>query len=159
MNTLEKWNPFAARSWDPFKDLEQFENRLGTLFGRLPAKTNGEAQESITVPEWAPVVDITEDEKEFLVKAELPGLKKEEIKISVEDGVLTISGERKVEKEEKNKKYHRIERAYGRFERSFTLPDQAEAAKVNAEFNDGVLQVHLPKSPKAAPKAQEIKIS
>ena len=156
MNTLTRWNPFRTSSWDPFKDLEDFEQRLSSVFGRGVAKPNGE--EAISIADWAPLVDIIEDDKEFLVKAELPGLKVEEIKVTVEEGVLTISGERKVEKEEKNKKYHRVERAYGKFERSFTLPDKADGARANAEFKEGVLQVHLPKTEKPAGKALEVKI-
>ncbi len=157
MNTLTRWNPFGTTTWDPFKDLEQFEQRLASAFGRGVAKPNGE--EAIAMADWAPLVDISEDDKEFLVKAELPGLKKEEVKVTVEEGVMTISGERKVEKEEKTKKYHRVERSYGKFERSFTLPDKADGTKVNAEFKDGVLQVHLPKTEKPATKAVEVKIS
>ena len=111
----------------------------------------------MAIADWAPVVDIGEDEKEFLIKAELPGLKREEVKVTVEDGVLSISGERKAEKEEKTKKYHRVERSYGSFLRSFTLPEGCDPAKVNAEFKEGVLNVHLAKSPKAQPKAIEIK--
>ena len=95
-------------------------------------------KESITLAEWSPLVDITEDDKEYLIKAELPEIKKEEIKFTVENGVLVISGERKLEKEEKGRKYHGVERAYGSFVRSFSLPDDADADKVNAEFNDGV---------------------
>jgi HSP20 family protein len=102
-------------------------------------------------------VDITEDEHEFLVKAELPDIKREDVKITVEDQVLTIAGERRQEKEEKNKKYHRIEREYGSFSRSFSLPANAAADKVSAEFKDGLLRVRLPKDGKAAPKTIEIK--
>ncbi len=113
----------------------------------------------MTVAAWTPSVDITEDEKEYLVKADLPEVKKEDVKITVENGVLTITGERKFEKEEKDKKYHRVERSHGNFLRSFTLPDGADASKVNAEFKDGVLKAHLPKSDKAKPKAVEVKVS
>lgn len=142
--------------WDPFQELNELQNRLTTLFGRTAVHpVSGE--ESITTAEWAPVVDITEDEKEFAVKAELPGLKREEVNVSVQDGVLSITGERKVEKEEKNKKYHRVERSYGSFLRSFSLPETADASKVVAEFKDGVLNIRLPKSPKAQPKTIEIK--
>ena len=105
------------------------------------------------------MVDITEDEKEYIVKAEIPEMKKEDIKISVHDDVLSISGERKYEKEEKGKKYHRVERAYGSFMRNFTLPQDADGSKVNAEYKDGVLKVHLPKSEKAKPKAIEVKVA
>jgi HSP20 family protein len=106
---------------------------------------NGHGQESITESLWEPLTDITEDGKEFLVKLELPGMKKEDVKVTVENGTLRISGERKAEKEEKTKKYHRIERSYGAFERTFTLPAGADGSKVNADYKDGVLTVHLPK--------------
>ena len=108
--------------------------------------------------DWAPRVDISEDDKEYIVKAEVPEVKKEDIKVRVEEGVLRITGERKSEKEEKGKKFHRIERSYGSFERSFTLPDDADATKVTSEFTEGMLQVHLPKSPSAKPKAIEVKV-
>jgi HSP20 family protein len=159
MSALEKWNPFRASAlWDPIRELEAMQNRLSSLLGRrLPLLREG-GQEEFTVTEWSPPVDIAEDDKEYIVKAELPGLNKENIKVSVEGGVLSIAGERKVEKEEKNKKYHRIERSYGSFTRSFTLPDDASGEKVNAEFKDGVLKVHLPKEEKAKSKSIEVKI-
>lgn len=142
--------------WDPFQELNELQNRLSNLLGR-PALRPANGEEGITVADWAPVVDISENANEYLIKAELPGLKREEVKVTVEDGVLSISGERKVEKEEKDKKFHRIERSYGSFVRSFSLPDGSDATKVNAEFKDGVLNVRLAKSPKAQPKAIEIK--
>jgi HSP20 family protein len=154
MNTLTRWNPF--RTWDPFRDLQDFEQRLATAFGRGVAKANGE--DALATADWAPLVDISEDEKEFLVRVELPGLRKEEVKVTVDNGVLTISGERKVEKEEKTRKYHRVERSYGKFERNFTLPDKVDSAKVTAEFKEGMLEVCLPKTEKAASKALEVKI-
>ena len=113
----------------------------------------------MTVAEWAPVVDIIEDETEYLIKVDLPEIKKEEVKVTVENGVLVLSGERKLEKEEKGRKYHRIERAYGSFGRTFSLPDNADAEKVNAEFNEGVLKLHIAKSEAARPKQIEVKIS
>jgi HSP20 family protein len=159
MKTLTRWNPFRAGTWDPFRDLEEFEHRLASTLGRVMSKPNGDGTEAITTTDWAPLVEITEDDKEFLVKAELPGLKKEDLNVTVENSAMTISGERKVEKEEKTKKYHRVERAYGKFVRSFVLPDKADAAEVSAEFKDGVLQVHLPKAEKPASKALDIKIN
>jgi len=157
MSALTRWDPLSR--WSPWKELEDVEKRLSTIFGRTPMATSGEKKEAITVTEWSPLVDITEDEKEYLVKAELPEMKKEEIKINVQDDVLSISGERQCEKEEKGKKYHRVERAYGSFMRSFTLPEDADGSKINAEYKDGVLKVHLPKSEKAKPKAIEVKVS
>jgi HSP20 family protein len=148
MNALTKWNPF----WE----LEDIQNRLSSLFGRTPLRGLGE--EAMTVSEWTPLVDIAEDDKEYLIKAELPEVKKEDVKVTVENGVLTITGERKFEKEEKNKKYHRVERAYGSFMRSFTLPEGAAGDKINAEFKDGVLKVHLPKSAEAKPKSIDVKV-
>ena len=146
MNSLTKWNPF--------RELEDIQNRLSSIFGRTPIRGLGE--EAMTVIEWRPLVDIVEDEKEYLIKAELPDVKKEDVKVTVENGVLTITGERKFEKEEKGKKYHRIERAYGSFMRSFTLPEGAAGDKISAEFKDGVLKVHLPKS--AEPKSKPIDV-
>jgi HSP20 family protein len=142
--------------WDPVLELNELQNRLNNLLGRTSLRPNN-GEEALALADWAPLVDITEDDKEFLIKAELPGLKRDEVKVTVEDGVLSISGERKTEKEEKNKKFHRVERSYGSFLRSFTLPDGADATKVNAEFSDGVLNVRLAKTPKAQPKSIEIK--
>jgi HSP20 family protein len=135
------------------------EKRLSTIFGRPLTSSTGESKEAISVTQWSPLVDITEDDKEYLVKAEIPEIKKEDIKINVHDDVLTLSGERKYEKEEKGKKYHRVERAYGSFLRSFTLPEDADGSKISAEYKDGMLKLHLPKSEQAKKKAIEVKIA
>ncbi|MCX7722332.1 MAG: Hsp20/alpha crystallin family protein [Verrucomicrobiae bacterium] len=150
MNTLSRW--------DPFKELDELHNRLTSLFGRAPVRHQAGKEESITVAEWVPLVDVIEDENEYLIKVELAGLSKDDVKVTVEGGTLTISGERKIEKEEKGKRFHRVERAYGSFMRSFTLPDDADAANVTAEFKDGVLRVHLPKAKAAKPRQIEVKI-
>ena len=149
----------ALTRWDPFKELEETHNRLARVFGLQPARVPNGDKETMTITEWAPSVDISEDDKEWLVKADLPEVKKDDVKVAVENGVLTLTGERKFEKVEKDRKYHRIERSYGNFLRSFTLPDAADGSKVSAEFKDGVLRVHLPKSEKARPKAVEVKVS
>jgi len=149
----------AITRWDPFKELDELQNRLSTLFDRVTTRRQQVGNEVMTVAEWSPLVDITEDDREYLIKAELPEVKKEDVKVTVENGVLTITGERKFEKEEKGKKYHRIERAYGNFIRSFTLPDDADANKVSAEFKDGVLSVRVSKSDTAKPKQIEVKIN
>lgn len=144
--------------WNPFKEMERMQNRLASLFDESPWKLDGTKEEALTVTEWSPRVVITEDDKEFLIKAELPDVKKEDVKVTVEDGVLTLSGERKFEKEEKNKKYHRIESEYGSFLRSFTLPAATSGDKVAAEFEDGLLKIRLPKEAKPiSSKAIEIK--
>ena len=140
------------------RELEDFQNRILGAFNPASARrSNG--QESLTFAEWLPLVDIAEDEKEYLITTELPEVKKDDVKVTVENGVLTITGERKFEKEEKNTKYHRIERSYGSFARSFALPDDGDATKVNAEFKDGMLKVHVAKSEAARPKQIEVKVS
>jgi len=143
--------------WNPFRELDEVQNRLGNFFGgTFPRFGNGNG--GLKLAAWSPEVDITEDDKEYLVKADLPEMKRDEINVKVENGALLMSGERKAEKEEKNKKFHRIERSYGNFMRSFTLPEDADGAKVSAEFKNGVLQVHLPKNPVAKPKTIEVKV-
>ena len=145
--------------WDPFKETDELQKRLSSIFGLAPMRLSNGQQETMTVAQWSPVVDITEDEKEYLIKVELPEVRKEDVKLVVENGVLTLSGERKFEKEEKNRKYHRIERAYGSFTRCFSLPDDAEDGKATAEFKDGLLTVRLAKNEKARPKSIEVKVS
>ncbi len=153
MNGLTKWNPLT--DWDPFRELNEFSNRLGAFFGQTPA---GRREEGGTPAEWSPSVDIVEDDKEFLVKAELPEVKKEDVHVNVQNNVLTIQGERSFQKEEKGKRYHRRERGYGAFTRSFTLPEGTDASKVKAEYKDGLLKVHLPKSEEAKPKQIEVRV-
>jgi HSP20 family protein len=144
--------------WDPFRELEEMEERLATWFGRAPLRRFGR-EEPLFGADWAPLVDIAEDEKEYLITADLPEVNKDDIKVSVDDGTLTLKGERRLEKQEKGKKFHRIERAYGSFLRSFSIPDDADGTKVSAEFKEGVLKVHLPKTAKPKPKAVEVKVS
>ena len=151
----------ALTQWNPFREMDELQRRLASAFDLAPYRrssvTTGE--ENMTVPEWAPAVDIIEDDKEYLIKVELPEVPKDAVKVTMEGGTLTISGERKAEKEEKNRKFHRLERYYGRFERSFSIPDDAEEGRVNAEYKDGVLRVHLAKSEKARPKQIEVKVN
>ena len=156
MSALTRWEPLTR--WSPWKELEDMEKRLSTMFGRAPVTTDGDKKEAISVAQWSPLVDITEDDKEYVVKAEIPEMKKEDIKINVHDDVLTMSGDRKYEKEEKGKKYHRVERPYGSFMRNFTLPEDADCSKISAEYKDGLLKVHLPKSEQTKKKAIEVKI-
>lgn len=147
--------------WNPWKEMEELQNRLGSVFGSGAGRSvpAGSTDEKLTVSAWTPLVDIAEDEKEYYIKAEVPEISKDDLSVKVQDGVLTISGERKFEKEEKGKKYHRVERVYGNFTRSFSLPENADESKVNAEFKDGVLVVRVGKSERAKPKQVEVKIT
>jgi HSP20 family protein len=146
--------------WDPFKELEDMNFRLNRLFGHSssPRTASDAGKDAMTVFDWSPTVDIAETPEEFHVKAELPEVKKEDVKLSVDDGVLRLQGERKQEKEEKGKKFHRVERSYGSFLRTFVLPDNVDGTQVRAEFKDGVLNVRLPKTEKAKTKSIEVKI-
>ena len=149
----------ALIRWYPFREMDELQSRLANALGRASAASRGSgSSENCTVAEWSPLVDVVEDDKEYVIKAELPGIQKENVKVTVEDGVLAISGERKFEQEQKDKKYHRTERAYGSFVRSFAFPDDADPAKVLAEFKDGVLYVRLAKNEKAQPKTIEVKV-
>jgi HSP20 family protein len=151
MNALKRWNQLT--------DLEAFRNGLDSLWRRSSVRRPVDQEEPMAVAEWSPLVDISEDDKEYLIKAELPEMKKEDLEVTAEEGTLTIMGERKFENGEKGKKYHRVERAYGTFGRSFSLPDDASPAKVSAEFKDGVLTVHLVKDEKAKLRQVEVKVS
>ena len=142
--------------WNPFRELEDLQTRLNRMMADPGV---GRADEPFAFADWAPAVDINETDTEYTVKADLPEVKKEDLKIALEDGVLTIQGERKQEKEEKGKKFHRVERQYGQFVRRFALPTEVDAAKVQAEFKDGVLNVRVPKSTIARPKTVEVKVA
>ena len=151
-------------TWNPFGELDELQNRLGGFFlGGFPNRMgvltrrvgNGD---SLKLADWSPLVDITEDDHEYLFKADLPEMKKDDVKVTIENGILYISGERRAEKEEKKKKFHRLERFFGTFERTFTVPEDADPTKIVAEFRDGVLQIHLPKRPMPKPKTLEVKV-
>jgi len=139
--------------WEPFRDLvslrSDFDRLFESFFGGLPA-----VQEDL----WAPVVDIIENNGNIEVKAELPGMSKDDIKVTVKDDILSLSGERKQEKEIKEKTYHRIERFYGSFCRNIQLPESVEADKVKATYKDGVLNILLPKPVSAKPKKIDVEV-
>jgi HSP20 family protein len=149
----------ALKRWNQLRDLEAFQHGLDSLLGRSPARRPEGQEEPMAVTEWSPLVDISEDDTEYRIKAELPEVKKADVQVTAEEGTLTIMGERKFEKEEKTRKYHRVERAYGTFGRSFSLPEDASPAKVSAELKDGVLTVHLVKDAKAKPQQVEVTVS
>jgi len=136
--------------WTPWQELESVNRQLSRLLDDSPSSMDSEMNR------WAPSVDIRESDEALLVQAELPGIDKKDVKLEVKDGVLTISGERHYEKDVKEESVHRIERSYGSFTRSFSLPTNIDAEKVAAEMKDGVLHVRLPKRESAKPKAIEI---
>lgn len=141
--------------WNPIRELEEISNRLDSVFGRRQGEG---ATSRLAVSDWSPTVDIEETEGEFLVTAELPGVEKKDIHIKLENGSLIVQGERRVEKEETQKKLHRIERSYGSFFRSFALPEEIDREKISADYEDGLLKVHLPKAPETEVSAKEITI-
>lgn len=147
----------AMMNRDTFRELENVSDRLNRMLTRRTMPDIGQ-DESLALADWAPLVDVMETDVDFQIQAELPGVEKKDVKLSVEDGVLMISGRREQKKEEKSKRYHRTERAYGSFARSFTVPDSVDGQKVTAEFDNGILTVRLPKSEKARPKSIEIKV-
>ena len=140
--------------WDPFRQMEDMFDRYSRNIGW----PRGGSQEIMATGDWAPRVDIAETDNEFIIKAEIPEVKKEDVKVTVDSGVLAIRGERKQEKEEKGKKFHRVERYYGSFTRSFTLPDNVDESKIEASFKDGVLNLKIPKTEAVKPKAIEVKV-
>jgi HSP20 family protein len=153
---LTRWEPMQR--WDPFRELEEMSTRLNRLF-REPGARELADNGGLALADWTPAMDVQETDAEYLVKTDLPDVKKGDVTVSVQDGQLCVSGERKHEKEEKGKRFHRLERAYGRFERRLGLPTDVDPTKIAAEFKDGVLQVHLPKSATARPQTIDVKVS
>ena len=137
---------------EPFRELEEMTNRLNRIFRREVANDEVFAG-------WAPAVDVQETNTEYLIKTDLPEVRREDVKVSVEDGILAVEGERKMEKEESGKKFHRVERSYGRFMRRMAVPTDVDQDKVVADFKDGVLNIHLPKSPAMKPRAVDVKVA
>jgi HSP20 family protein len=141
--------------WDPFRDLTVLRDRMNRLFEDVFPSLRLEDAELMQTT-WSPAVDIYETENELVLTAELPGVNEKDVEIKVEDNTLSIKGERKLEKETKEENYHRIERAYGSFYRSFTLPNYIDYDNIQAEFENGLLRVHMPKKPEVKPKKVKI---
>jgi len=142
----------AIIRWDPFRDLVTLRDKMNRLFEDA---VRGEEKDLIT-SSWAPAVDIYETENELVLAAEVPGVEEKDVEISVEDNTLSIRGERKFQKETKEENYHRIERSYGSFYRSFTLPSYVDQERIHAEHESGVLKVHMPKKPEVKPRKVKI---
>jgi HSP20 family protein len=140
--------------WEPFTAMSDLLNRFPAWFGpypRLPGTFEGSS-------DWSPSVDISETDGEYLIRAALPGVKKEDAKVTYEDGMLTLSGERQQEQELKDEKFHKVESFYGNFFRSFALPDGVDEKAIRADSKDGVLTVHVPKVKVEAKKPTTIKV-
>jgi HSP20 family protein len=150
MNTLITWNQL--------REMEEAQNRVTRFLGGFPTRRGTGETHSLAVADWSPEVDISQDEHEYLLKADLPEIKKDDLRVTVEDGILCVSGERKSEMEDQKRKFHRVERSYGSFRRSFTLPEDTDSKKVTAEFRDGVLKVHLPTMAITKTKALQVKV-
>jgi len=144
----------AVIRWDPFRDLNVLQDRMNRLFD--DAGRGWRHDEPASTTTWSPSVDIYETEGDIVVKAELPGIDRKDITLNLEKNVLTIRGERKFEKEAKDDNYHRIERSYGAFSRSFSIPATVNEEKISADYKDGVLTISLPKKEQAKPKQIQI---
>jgi len=143
--------------WNPFQEFENLLERYNQGGGRRLSKAG---ESDMTFADWAPSVDIEEAEDKYVIKADLPGVDKKDIDVKLENGVLSIRGEKNVEKETgKNTRQHRRERFHGSFARSFTLPDAVKADAVDASYRDGVLTLHIPKTEEAKPRSIEIKVN
>ena len=138
--------------WEPFGDVETLFNRLVKgNFVRLPQSSTGSV-------EWSPSADISETDQEYVIRAELPAVKKEDVQVTVEDGTIMIKGERKQQNVDKKEKYHRVETFYGSFERTFALPENVDANSIRCESKDGILTVHIPKTETHKQGPKQIKV-
>ena len=150
MNTISMRNPY--------REMERLQDRVLRAMQLSQSRNDQENDTLLEVSDWSPSVDITEDEKEYVISADLPRVSKDDVKVVVENGSLILRGERQQEAEHKGTKVHRIERSYGSFYRTFTLPDDADGNGVTANFKDGVLRVSLPKSEEKKPKNIEVRV-
>ena len=142
--------------WEPFRDVDDmFDRFFADTMRRWPRTASSDERQMYA---WAPAADVSETDKEYLIKAELPEVRKDDLDITVQDGVLTLAGERKEEKREQNEKVHRVERFHGTFSRRFTLPDDADEQGIRAESKDGVLVIHIPKQKVTPPQPRQIQI-
>jgi HSP20 family protein len=139
---------------DPYREIATLQDRLNRAFGSSVARSD--RQDEMSLGAWAPPVDIAEEKDRILITAELPGFREDEVSVQIEDGMLTLSGERQFEKETDGKSYHRVERSYGQFVRSFSLPNNVDRERIKANFTNGLLQVELPKREDAKPRTIKI---
>lgn len=154
--SLIRWNPTHELDRCP-SDFFGIQLEINRVFDNF-FRGGVQADENFVTSYWTPAVDIAEQENEYIVKMELPGVNKDDVKLSLESNILTIKGEKKQEKEEKDKNLHRLERSYGSFQRSFALPTTVKSDKIDAVFKDGVLSISLPKAEEEKPKQIEVKV-
>jgi HSP20 family protein len=146
---------FRSLSTDPFRELFELQRNINQLFDE---SFEGK-REDAGLKAWTPAVDVYEDENSFMIKMDLPEVSREDVNVSLNENTLSISGERRVENEDKRENYHRVERRYGQFYRSFTLPPNINAEAISAQVKDGVLRLTLPKREEARPKQIEVRVS
>ena len=151
---IVKWTP-QQRAWAPFQDLLTIQDRINSLFEDTLGMKDDQALATTT---WRPLVDIFEDDQAIVIKAELPEMEEKDIQIDLDNNLLTIKGERKLEKEEKKESYHRVERFYGTFQRTFELPATVDREEISASYDKGVLKVTLPKKEESKPKKVQIEV-
>jgi len=143
----------AITRWDPFREVQSLQNRVNALF-----RDFSEGEGSTTTASFIPAVDVYEDEKKVVLKLEVPGIEEKDLDVRVENNTLTVKGERKFDKEEKEENFHRIERRYGSFYRAFTLPTTVDAEHIDASYNAGILKLELKKKPEAQPKQIKVNV-
>ena len=144
--------------WEPLREIDDLFARYNPFFGWLAAARQGGVEEG-DAQAWTPVANISETEDAYFIKAELPEVSKEDVKVTVNENVITISGERRKEAEQQDERVHRVESFYGNFSRSFRLPEDADIAAIQAESRNGVLKVRVPKSPAPKPKTVEVQVN
>jgi HSP20 family protein len=154
MGLVERRNAMSLIRWEPFTAMDDMFSRFPNLLGRWP-RVSGNTEASL---DWSPSVDISETGQEYLIRATLPAVKKEDVEITVDDGMLTLSGERRQKEEQKDEKFHKVESFYGSFSRSFALPDAIDSAAIRAESKEGVLTIHVPKTRVEARNPTTIKV-
>lgn len=154
--SLVRWNPVRELANFP-SDILSMQKEINHMFDRF-FRGGTVADDGIMTTNWLPAVDLIEKDDEFVAKVELPGVNKDDVKITMQDNILTVRGEKKEEKETRQSNYHRLERSYGSFQRSFTLPNAVKADKVEAQYKDGILTITLPKSEEAKRKQIEVRV-
>jgi len=152
--SLVRWNPTRESVMWP-SDLFGIQREMNRMFDGFFRGIN---DEETSLSTWSPAVDVAEHDDVYVVKVELPGVNKDDVKVTIESNILTIRGEKKQEKEVKKENYHRVERSYGSFQRSFTLPSTVKSDKIDAAYKDGILTIAVPKAEEAKPKQIYVKV-